>query len=129
MIHGIGIDVVDIGRLEQAITRWGERFVNRVFTPEEIRYCSAKADPYPSYAARFAAKEAFIKALRPVAPIPMREIGVVNGEGGGPGIRLSGSASEVFSGMLQRGRVHLSLSHDRGCSIASVVIEVDSRAG
>ncbi|NOZ25089.1 MAG: holo-[acyl-carrier-protein] synthase [Nitrospirae bacterium] len=125
MIHGIGIDIVDVQRLEQAVRRWGGRFISRVFTPEEIAYCSGKANPYNSYAARFAAKEAFIKALRPDVPVSLREIGVINKESGRPEIRLYGDAGKVFSGMLGSGRIHLSLSHDRGCSIAAVVIEAE----
>ncbi len=123
MIHGIGIDIVDVQRLEQAIRRWGKRFVERVFTPEEIKYCSGKATPYNSYAARFAAKEAFIKALKSSVPIPLKEIGVINRGSGQPEIRLYGNAGVLFAEIVRNGRIHLSLSHDRGCSIASVVIE------
>ncbi len=125
MIHGTGIDIVDVQRLELAIRRWGEKFVERVFTPEEIKYCSGKANPYNSYAARFAAKEAFIKALKSGLPIPLKEIGVMNKGSGQPEIRLYGNAGRLFANMFHNGRIHLSLSHDRGCSIASVVIEVD----
>jgi len=125
MVHGIGIDIVDVKRLEQAVRRWGERFVERVFTPEEIEYCSGKANPYNSYAARFAAKEAFIKALKSDLPVSLKEIGVMNKGSGQPEISLYGNAGELFARLLRNGRIHLSLSHDRGCSIASVVIEVD----
>ncbi|VAX34566.1 Holo-[acyl-carrier-protein] synthase [hydrothermal vent metagenome] len=125
MIHGIGIDIVDVQRLEQAIRRWGERFVERVFTPEEIKYCSGKASPYNSYAARFAAKEAFIKALKASEHIPFKEIGVMNKDTGQPEIRLYGNAGALFAEIFRNGRIYLSLSHDRGCSIASVVIEVN----
>ncbi len=125
MIHGIGIDIVDVKRIEQAVRRWGGRFVERVFTPEEIEYCLGRVNPYDSYAARFAAKEAFIKALDPGVPVFLREIGVVRAASGRPGIRLYGNAEEYFATALRNGRIHLSLSHDRGCSIASVVIETD----
>ncbi len=124
MIHGTGIDIVDVQRLEQAVRRWGKRFVERVFTTEEIKYCSGKANPYNSYAARFAAKEAFIKALKSSLPIPLKEIGVINRGSGQPEIRLYGNAGVLFAEIVRNGRIHLSLSHDRGCSIASVVIEV-----
>ena len=63
MIYGIGIDLVKVKRIEEALERWGERFQNKVFTPGEIRYCLQKKNPSPNFAARFAAKEAFVKAL------------------------------------------------------------------
>ncbi len=123
MIHGVGIDIVDVRRIERAILRWGERFVRRVYTPEEINYCRRKANPYDSYTVRFAAKEAFIKALRPDGPLPFADIGVVNGKAGRPEIRLSGKALRVFEESLRDGSIHVSLSHDSGCGVACVVIE------
>ena len=123
MIYGVGIDIVDVQRIEHAMKRWGERFTGRVFSPEEIDYCSKRSNPYNSYAARFAAKEAFIKALRPGTPLPFSDIGVVNEEMGQPEIRLSGKAGRVFEEALQKGSIHISLSHDMGCAVACVVIE------
>jgi holo-[acyl-carrier protein] synthase len=63
MIYGVGIDLVMISRIEEALQRWGERFREKVFTPGEIQYCGQKRNPAPSFAARFAAKEALAKAL------------------------------------------------------------------
>jgi len=63
MICGIGTDIVDVGRIRKAVERWGDRFLKRVFTEAEVVYCLAKANPYPHLAARFAAKEAVMKAL------------------------------------------------------------------
>jgi len=57
MIYGIGMDLVAVSRIDEALQRWGERFQNRVFTPGEVSYCSRKKDPAISFAARFAAKE------------------------------------------------------------------------
>jgi holo-[acyl-carrier protein] synthase len=123
MLYGIGIDIVDVGRIEQAVRRWGERFCRRVYTDVEIEYCFARAYPYYSLAVRFAAKEAFIKAMGSGVPFPLTDIEVVNDEKGRPALRLYGKAEEVFINSLSDGRIHISLSHDRGCGIASVVIE------
>lgn len=59
---GIGLDMIEIDRIEQSVERYGDQFIHRIFTPAEINYCFAKANPYPSLAARFAVKEAFAKA-------------------------------------------------------------------
>ncbi|OFW22057.1 MAG: holo-[acyl-carrier-protein] synthase, partial [Acidobacteria bacterium RIFCSPLOWO2_02_FULL_59_13] len=63
MIVGIGVDLIEVSRLRLAIERHGERFLRRVFTPAEIAYCQSKKNPYERFAARFAAKEAAMKAL------------------------------------------------------------------
>lgn len=116
MIHGIGIDTVEISRFERAMKRWGERFSNRLFTPSELAYCLGKRCPARHLSARFAAKVSFIKALgRTVA---YREVEVGNGSTGAPSI----FSSAIEKGML----VSVSISHDGDLSVAETVIE---RAG
>lgn len=120
-IFGIGIDLVEVRRIRKAIDNYGERFRNRVFTPKEIGFCEGLTDKYPSYAARFAAKEAFSKALgtglRGV--ISWQEIEVCDNERTRPTIKATGRAAEI----LKNRKVHLSLSHIVDYAAAVAVIE------
>ncbi len=125
-ILGIGIDVVEVERMRAAVghvTR-GERFKERVFTAGERAYCDSRADGAPSYAARFAAKEALMKALGPAAPwgFPWHEIEVERDESGRPSIRLHGRTAARTAAFGVRA-IHLSLSHERSVAMAQVVVE------
>jgi holo-[acyl-carrier protein] synthase len=129
MIYGIGVDVVQISRISQVLERWGRRFQEKVFTPYEVEYCLAKRNPYPNFAARFAAKEAFVKALGIGIRrgVHWRNIEVRRGPLGRPILKLSGLAVE----MLQREKIagiFLSLTHDGDYSTATVVLERDPEA-
>ncbi len=121
MIYGIGIDIVRVDRMRQVVQRWGERFLRRVFMEDEIAYCYKKKDPFLSLAARFAAKEAFIKALGLRVSATLTDIEVTNDFGGKPSIQTRGNLRTFLgkNGLL----AHLSLSHERDYGIASVVIE------
>jgi holo-[acyl-carrier protein] synthase len=126
MIVGTGIDLVDIARLEEVILRRGERFCARVFTDAEINYCEKRtgAARSASYAARFAAKEAVMKALGTgwSEGVAWREIEVDIEPSGAPVIRLRGRALERF-GELGGTRIHCSLSHAGNLAAAQVVFE------
>jgi holo-[acyl-carrier protein] synthase len=128
MIFGIGIDLVKNKRIQSALGRWGERFQQKVFTSEEIRYCLRKKDPSQSFAARFAAKEAFVKALGTGLRrgVHLKNVGVQRGPLGKPVLSLSGRASELC---LKEGicNVFLSLTHDEDYSSAVVVLEKGDR--
>lgn len=123
MIIGIGVDLVDVRRFESIIYRWQERFLKRVFTDEEIRYCNTKKHPAQRFATRFAAKEAFIKALFPKGQEGVRykeiEIGQRDRR---PTIALSGRVRELAEGM-KIAQTHLMVSHDGNYGIANVVLE------
>ena len=121
-IFGIGVDVVDVARIEEAIARHGERFLERTFTEGERVYCEGLAQSGPSYAARFAAKEAVAKAFGTGigGEAGLREIEVVRAESGAPGIRLSGHAAE-FAASHGISQVLVSLSHTRHSAVAQVV--------
>ena len=121
MILGIGIDITKIERMKLAVERWGERFLVRVFSKGEVEYSYTKKDPYPSLSVRFAAKEAFIKAIGR-RPLPFREIEVVNLESGMPVIEIKGRL-ERFLREHGISRIHLSLSHEREYGIACVILE------
>lgn len=123
MIKGIGVDIVDIQRLKRAVERWGDRFLERVFTEGEITYCLGKGDPYASLAVRFAAKEALLKAVGAgEGRLAFRDIEIVSRRDGNPSIRPAGRLKGVLEGKGITD-VHLSLSHERHYGVAFVVAE------
>jgi holo-[acyl-carrier protein] synthase len=122
MIHGIGIDIVKTARIRSAVERWGQRFLERVFTADEIAYAYKKADPFLSLAVRFAAKEAFIKATRKGQTIPLTDIEIVHHEHGRPLLHLKGETKKCM-GDACAGTIHVSLSHEKEYGVACVVIE------
>lgn len=123
MIIGIGIDLVDVRRFESIIFRWRERFLKRIFTDKEIRYCNTKKHPAQRFATRFAAKEAFIKALFPRGQkgIGFRDIEIDQHENR-PRINLYGAAQEIAKKQKIK-RTHVMLSHDGDYGIANVILE------
>ncbi len=124
MIVGIGVDVVHIPRIRSAIERWQERFLERVFTPDEVAYARRRRDPAEHLAARFAAKEATLKALGTGLSMGVRwrEVEVRRARGEGPRIALSGRLAEI--GASRGVRVfHVSLTHDGDYAMAQVLAE------
>ena len=126
MIVGTGVDIAEVARIRDAVSRFGERFLKRVFTPEEIHYCTSKANSEERLAARFAAKEAAMKAIGTGLRhgVTWQDVEVVRQLGGRPGLRLSGKAAE-FAAALGCQRIHLSLSHTEDQAIAHVILEGD----
>jgi holo-[acyl-carrier protein] synthase len=126
-IIGTGIDLVEIHRIEQAVSRFGDRLLKRVFSEREIAYASGKASPYPSLAARFAAKEALIKALSPISAegLSLNEIELVAEEGlKKPGFTFYGKSREVVEA-AGISTIVVSLTHSREYSAAVVVLETE----
>lgn len=121
---GIGIDVVEISRIETAIAKFGDRFLRRVFTPAEIAYCQRAAYPAERFAARFAAKEAALKALGTGkrGGIRWHDVEIVPSPSGQPRIEFHARAQERLRALGGR-RAHVSLSHGRDLAIAHVLIE------
>jgi holo-[acyl-carrier protein] synthase len=115
MIIGIGIDLIEVERVKKAMEKH-PRFLDRVFTPEEVRYSQGKKNAAQHLAARFAAKEAFFKALG--RRISWAEVGVVNLPSGQPMLEVKSAESLGFS------RVHLSLTHLRAHAQAIVILEI-----
>jgi holo-[acyl-carrier protein] synthase len=124
MIVGTGIDIAEVPRIAEAISRFGDRFLRRVFTEGEIKYCDAKANRIERYAARFAAKEAGMKALGTGwnHGVRFRDIEVCRQPGGRPTITFHGKAAE-FAVKLGAVNVALSLSHTAEQAIAQVILE------
>ena len=126
MIVSIGIDIVEVYRIRQTIART-PRFVDRVFTKNERAYCEGKeAAAFQSYAGRFAAKEAFLKALRTGwrGKITWHDVEIVADENGVPYLNVSGEAKAI---MTKHGanRSHISISHTTDHAIAQVLLERD----
>ena len=126
MIIGIGIDMAEISRVRAAIERHGERFLARVFTPAEIAYCRSHKDCYDRFAARFAAKEAAMKALGTGwrRGVTWQDFETLNAPGGKPCLQLSGVAREIFRG-LGGSRILVSLTHTGPYALAQVIVEAD----
>jgi len=122
MIVGIGIDIIDIGRIEKVFGRSGERFIRRVYTSTEIAYCTGKALSMQHFAARFAAKEAVFKALGTgwSRGIGWRDVEICNNKSGLPQVTLRGKAEEVFQEQ-GGGKIFLSISHTDQMAIAQAV--------
>jgi len=124
MIYGIGIDLVSIRRMGRVIDRWGTRFMNRIFTAEEIDFCLQGPKSVSCLALRFAAKEAFSKAigLGMKEGIRWRDIEIVHNPNGRPDLNVTGKALS-FCHKEGIGGWHVTLSDDGDYSIAVVVLE------
>jgi len=124
MIVGTGIDITEVPRIAASIARFGERFLRRIFTEGEIRYCDGKANSAERYAARFAAKEAAMKAIGTGwnHGVTWRDVEVSRMPGGRPTITFHGKAAE-FSAKLGTKHVALSLTHTAEHAIAQVILE------
>ncbi len=126
MIVGTGIDITETARIEEAVSRSGERFINRLFTPLEIAYCERFKNQAERYAARFAAKEAAFKALGTGwrAGVRWLDVEVTNLPSGKPEILLHGRAGELAHEMGVK-RTSLTISHADRYAIAQVIFESD----
>ena len=126
MIYGVGVDLADVSRIKNAWERWGSRFEEKIFTPREIESCRSKVNAASCLAMRFAAKEAFSKAvglgLRS-ARLLWRDIEVVHDSKGKPSLALHGTAARVSEELGLSG-VHVSLTDEKGLAQAFVVVEV-----
>ena len=124
MIVGTGIDIAEVPRIGESIKRFGERFIQRVFTEGEIRYCDSKANRFERYAARFAAKEAAMKALGTGwnHGVRWRDVEVAREPGRRPTIKFHGKAAE-FAARLNTKNISLSITHTSEQALASVILE------
>jgi holo-[acyl-carrier protein] synthase len=122
MIDAVGVDIADVERIRKAIGRWGDRFVERTFSRREAEYCRKHRDEAIRFAARFAAKEAFVKCMGTARGIPWNEIELVNDRSGKPRIEVS---ERIRAELETRKvlRVHVSVSHTAQYAVAFVVFE------
>ncbi|MCO5251848.1 MAG: holo-ACP synthase [Candidatus Kapabacteria bacterium] len=122
MIFGIGTDIVDVERIKQAIESYGQRFLDRIYTDTEQEYSESFNDKkYVHYAARFAAKESFSKAIGTgiTKGFKFREVGIKNETSGKPIMMLEGEMLERYG----KYKIHVSLSHTDANAIAYILIE------
>ena len=124
MIVGTGIDIAEVPRIAASIARFGDRFLHRIFTESEIRYCESKANRVERYAARFAAKEAAMKAIGTGwnQGVTWRDVEVCRQPGSRPTIAFHGKAAE-FAAKLGVIHIALSLSHTEAYALAQVILE------
>ena len=124
MIVGTGVDISEVPRIQDSMARFGERFLRRVYTEAEIRYCDSKVNRAERYAARFAAKEAAMKAIGTGLRhgITWHDVEVTREPSGRPTITFHGVAAQ-FAAKVGMKRAHLSLSHTKEHAIAFVILE------
>jgi len=124
MIVGTGIDIAEVPRIAASIERFGDRFLHRIFTEGEMRYCESKANRVERYAARFAAKEAAMKAIGTGwnHGVTWRDVEVSREPGGRPTLAFHRKAAE-FAARLGAKHVALSLTHSAEYAIAQVILE------
>ena len=121
MIEGIGIDVVEIPRMQRAIDAWGDHFLNKIFTDRELGYARSKKNPTHHIAARFAVKEAVAKALSTgwSGGFRWKDVEVENDPAGKPSVILYGRVKDLLTGR----RVMVSISHSDAVVVATALIE------
>ena len=121
-VFGIGIDLVETERIAEVLERHGERFLEKILTPEERSYCQRQADPLPHVAARFAVKEAVAKAFGTGigADLGWLDMDVTRDESGAPRLTLSGAGAD-FARRMGIVEVKISLSHVKSCAVAQAM--------
>src|SRR6202167_3360810 len=124
MIVGTGIDIAEVDRIASSIERFGRRFLERVFTEDEIRYCESKANKSERYAGRFAAKEAAMKAIGTgwSRGVTWQDVEVRRAPGSRPTIVFHNRAGDFFH-KLGATRAHLSITHTKDSAMAQVILE------
>jgi holo-[acyl-carrier protein] synthase len=124
MIIGTGVDIAEVPRIRETIERFGDRFLHRIFTDGEISYCERRASRFESYAARFAAKEAGMKALGTgwSRGVRWRDIEVVRPKGQRPTIQFHGEAAAIAA-KLGTKNIALSLTHTSEQALAHIILE------
>lgn len=123
MIVGLGVDIVDQQRIQGGIEKLGERFLSKIFTAQECQLCQQYQSPFARYAGKFAAKEAFLKAVgHGLFQIPLPDIAVLNQTNGAPYLHLTGKAAALIN-QLAVTQTFLTISHDKQMAVAVVVLE------
>lgn len=127
MIYGIGIDLVEVARIERMIAKWGDAFICRIYSAEEIAYCREKTRPSLHYAACFAMKEAFLKAMGVGlgGGITLTDISTVHNVNGKPEIKPYGKTGEL----LKAGRMTTSASISHTDHLATAIVMIHKEAG
>ena len=124
MIVGLGLDIAEIDRIEAAVTRYGAPFLERIFTSREAAYCESHKNKFERYAARFAAKEAAMKALGTGwrRGVRWRDIEVARDPSGKPTLHLEGAARQIADGLGVK-NISLTITHSGNLALAEVIFE------
>ena len=126
MVKGIGTDIVEIDRIKKIIERYGDQFLQKVFTEPEIKFCKGKASPSIHFAGRWAAKEAFYKALpgscQPLSSWKSVQV-IASGQSGGPLVEIRSCALQDQIEREGISRLHVSISHEQAYCVAFVLLE------
>ena len=123
MIFGTGVDIVEVYRMRDAVEKWGENFLTKIFTPREVEYANSRAFPHQHFAARFAAKEAVIKAFGEPRRFPIKwtEIEILNDKEGKPVIEFRDDALKLKKRKKIKD-VIVSMSHSQNYAVANVIL-------
>lgn len=123
MIYGTGVDIVEVYRMKDAVKKWGDSFLNKIFTEREIGYSRSRKSSFQHYAGRFAAKEAVVKAFGDGARSPFRwtDIEILNNEDGKPDIIFYNDALRLKK-KKKIGHALVSISHSRNYAVANVIL-------
>ena len=121
-VIGIGIDILEVDRIEKIINEKGEKFLNRIFTDTEIKYCKSKKRSFESFAVRFSAKEAFIKAIESEHNIAYKEIEIKNKKNKKPIVELHGKAKKIAD-EKNITEILISLSHEKHYVVANITLK------
>ncbi|MCX8055494.1 MAG: holo-ACP synthase [Ignavibacteria bacterium] len=127
MIFGIGTDIIEVERIKNAIEKYGERFLRRIFTNEEIEYCEEfNEKKFLHYAARFAVKESFSKAIGTgiTQGFKFNEVGIINERNGKPVVVLDGGMKEKY----EKYRIDVSISHTEHYAVAFIVMSDENQS-
>jgi holo-[acyl-carrier protein] synthase len=124
VIVGVGIDIVQSGRIKEAIGKWENRFLNRIFTSLEQEYCLGHKNPHLFFGGRFAVKEAMFKALGTGwrGGVQWKEIQVENLKSGQPVVQVFGKIKEILQ-QKNVAQIHVSISHDTDYALGEVILE------
>jgi holo-[acyl-carrier protein] synthase len=127
MVIGIGTDIIEIDRIKNSIEKYGDRFLSKIYTPTEIKYCQSKANKYQHFAARFAAKEAVYKALATgwQEVLSWQEIEIFNESTGMPHVTMRGKLKEFLSDDKS---LKISISHSKNYVVSvAIIYKTDSK--
>lgn len=122
MIHGIGVDIVEIARIKRSLERFADHFEKKIFTENEIEYCRSKSDPSKHFAGRFAVKEAVMKSLGMGMGqgVDWKDIEVLQQETGQPILRIQGRGRNIFDGLRLK-EILVSISHENSYAVGQAI--------
>lgn len=123
MVYGSGVDIIEVERVKRAVKRWGDTFLKKIFTDNEIDYSQKRRFAYQHLAARFAAKEAVLKAFGGgwSRSLPWKDVEIINDKNGKPNIRLHGEAKRIYDKKSIE-KIAVSMSHTKNYAVASAIL-------